>query len=64
MKEMGHGAGYVYAHDDQRGAQRLVYLPELLRGKKYYEPSEHGVEGQLKKNLEHLQKAAKPNDLS
>jgi putative ATPase len=54
MQEMGYGAGYVYAHDDQRGAQRLGYLPEKLKGKRYYEPLAVGAEAQLKKNLETL----------
>ncbi len=56
MKEFGYGAGYVYAHDDRAGAQRLQYLPKKLEGRKYYDPSDLGAEGQLKKNLEHLSK--------
>lgn len=54
MKEFGYGKGYVYAHDDQAGAQGLAYLPEALKGKRFYEPSDIGVEAQLKKNLEGL----------
>lgn len=54
MKEMGHGQGYVYAHDDQKGAAALDYLPERLKGRKYYEPLEAGAEAQLKRNLELL----------
>ncbi len=56
MKEFGHGKGYVYAHDDQRGAQSLEYLPKELAGLKFYEPLDVGVEAQLKKNLEHLKR--------
>jgi putative ATPase len=51
MKEMGYGAGYVYAHDDQRQAQAQEYLPAALAGRRYYEPADIGVEAQLKKNL-------------
>lgn len=61
MKEMGHGKGYVYAHDDQKGASRLAYLPEELRLRRYYEPLEAGVEAQLKRNLDLLR--SPPKDL-
>lgn len=52
MKEMGHGKGYVYAHDDRKGAAGLTYLPEPLKGRRYYEPLDAGAEAQLKRNLE------------
>jgi putative ATPase len=58
MKEIGYGKGYAYAHDDLKGAQALAYLPKRLQGKRYYEPSDHGVEAQLKKNLAALRPKA------
>jgi len=58
MQELGYGAGYVYAHDDQAAASRQIYLPIELAHQRYYEPSNSGTEAQLKKNLEHLH--AKP----
>ena len=54
MKEMGYGEGYVYSHDDQKGSQKCGYLPEELLDKRYYIPSDFGVEKQLKQNLEIL----------
>jgi putative ATPase len=39
----GHGEGYVYPHDDPEGVA-LDYLPEELRGRRYYRPSESGEE--------------------
>jgi putative ATPase len=42
-KKLGHGEGYVYPHDDPRGFE-LDYLPEQLRGRKYYRPSGNGEE--------------------
>ena len=39
----GHGAGYAYPHDDPAGFE-LDYLPEELRGRRYYRPSESGEE--------------------
>jgi putative ATPase len=43
-KALGHGEGYIYPHDDPRGFE-LEYLPEELRGRRYYRPSENGEEG-------------------
>jgi putative ATPase len=42
-KKLGHGKDYVYPHDDPRGFE-LEYLPEELRGRKYYRPSGNGEE--------------------
>jgi putative ATPase len=39
----GHGEGYVYPHDDAAGFE-LEYLPEELRGRRYYRPSGSGEE--------------------
>jgi putative ATPase len=42
-RKLGHGAGYVYPHDDPSGFE-LDYLPEELRGRTYYRPSGSGEE--------------------
>ena len=42
-KARGHGEGYVYPHDDSAGFDRS-YLPEELRGRRYYRPSGAGEE--------------------
>jgi putative ATPase len=42
-KKLGHGAGYVYPHDDPAGFE-VDYLPEELRGRTYYRPSGNGEE--------------------
>ena len=39
----GHGDGYVYPHDDPAGFE-VDYLPEELRGRRYYRPAEGGDE--------------------
>ncbi|MGI9659718.1 MAG: replication-associated recombination protein A [Gaiellaceae bacterium] len=36
-RERGHGEGYRYPHDDPRGFE-ADYLPEQVRGRRYYEP--------------------------
>jgi len=37
-KARGHGEGYLYPHDDPAGFE-LSYLPEELRGRRYYRPA-------------------------
>ena len=42
-KARGHGEGYVYPHDDPAGFERS-YLPEEVRGRRYYRPTGSGEE--------------------
>ena len=42
-RERGHGEGYLYPHEDPAGFE-LEYLPEALRGRRYYRPSGSGEE--------------------
>jgi putative ATPase len=42
-KKLGRGQGYVYPHDDPEGFD-VDYLPEQLRGRRYYRPSGSGEE--------------------
>src|SRR5258707_3533442 len=42
-RQLGHGKGYVYPHDDPRGFD-VDCLPDELKGKTYYTPSGNGEE--------------------
>ena len=42
-RRLGHGKGYIYPHDDPAGFE-VDYLPDELKGRKYYEPSGNGEE--------------------
>jgi putative ATPase len=45
---LGHGAGYVYAHDEEDGVARQDYLPDDLQGSAdYYQPTARGFEERL-----------------
>lgn len=44
---LGHGEGYRYSHDDPHGVSQQHYLPEALRGTRYYEPTDRGAEADL-----------------
>ena len=42
-RQLGHGKGYVYPHSDPAGFD-MDYLPDELKGRKYYRPSAAGEE--------------------
>jgi putative ATPase len=44
MKNIGYGKDYKYAHDYQNNFVKQKYLPDSLKGKKYYFPTEQGFE--------------------
>src|SRR5256886_7956954 len=52
MEDPGYGAGDQYAHAYEDGYVPQDYLPDALRGQKWYEPSEFGFEQDIKKRME------------
>ncbi len=54
MKDLGYHAGYKYAHDFEGGHVTQEYLPEKLRGRKFYVPRGHGYEKTIKERMEYL----------
>ena len=59
-KELGHGQGYKYSHDYPHGVADQEYLPETLRGKRYYTPSTNGMERTMAERLENLNRLLRP----
>lgn len=55
-KKMGNAVGYVYPHDDPRGVVRQDYLPENLRDRVYYQPTDHGGEKRISEYLGRLRR--------
>ncbi|AYF99122.1 replication-associated recombination protein A [Protaetiibacter intestinalis] len=53
-KRLGHGKGYKYAHDEAYGVAEQQYLPEELRGTRYYDPTGNGYEREVGPRLERL----------
>ena len=63
MEELGYGAGYKYAHAHEHGFVPQEYLPEPLRGAKWYDPTELGFEKDIRKRMqwwEELKKSMGP----
>jgi len=51
MKDLGYGAGYQYAHDAPEARVDQEDLPEALRGRQYYRPTDRGLEAELGRRL-------------
>ena len=51
MKDLGYGKGYKYAHDLEDNYAVQEHLPKNLRGRRYYEPTEHGYEKRIKDRM-------------
>lgn len=57
-EQLGHGAGYRYAHDEPGGvALGEHYLPDALRGRHYYQPTERGLERSIGEKLAQIRAA-------
>jgi len=52
MEELGYGEGYKYAHAFEHAYVPQEYLPDALRGQKWYEPSEFGYEKTIAERME------------
>ncbi len=53
-KNLKEGAVYLYPHQYPNSYVEQQYLPDELVGKRYYEPTENGVEGRIKQRLNYL----------
>jgi putative ATPase len=54
MKTWGYGEGYQHAHEFEGGLNHMECLPEHLRGRKFYQPTDRGVEQRISQRLEEL----------
>ncbi len=55
-KRLGHGKGYRYPHDTEIGVVAQQYLPDELKAKRYYEPTNHGQERDVQARLEKIRR--------
>lgn len=53
--KLGHGNGYLYAHDYPGHYVKQQYLPDGLTGEKFYEPTQNGYEAEIVSYLNSLQ---------
>jgi putative ATPase len=51
---LGHGTGYIYAHDEPHAVAAQTYLPDTLAGARYYVPSDRGFERSVTERMERV----------
>jgi putative ATPase len=56
MKELDYGKGYRYAHDEEGRVADMDCLPDSLRGRTYYHPTQEGREKQLAARMEEIRR--------
>jgi putative ATPase len=57
--KLGHGTGYLYAHDYPDHYVEQQYLPYELDGKEFYHPSGNGYEVKIKEHMKRLKSRQK-----
>jgi putative ATPase len=56
MKELGYAKGYQSAHDEEGKVADMDCLPDSLKGRTYYHPTQEGREKQLAQRLEEIRR--------
>ena len=56
MKEWGYGAGYRHAHEFEGAVTEMECLPPGMAGKRWYEPTNRGMEKRIQERLEELRR--------
>lgn len=56
MKAWGYGAGYQHAHQFEEAVNQMECLPESLAGKRWYHPTDRGVERRIAERLEEIRR--------
>ncbi|HWX94912.1 MAG TPA: replication-associated recombination protein A [Terriglobales bacterium] len=56
MKGIGYGQGYQYAHDAENKVADMQGLPDNLRDRQYYHPTNEGAERRIRERLEEIKK--------
>jgi len=56
MKELEYGKGYRYAHDEEGRVADMDCLPDSLRGRSYYKPTQEGREKLLAQRMEEIRR--------
>lgn len=54
MRELHYGENYQYAHDTQEKLTDMQCLPDSLRGRRYYHPTDQGSEARVRTRLQQV----------
>jgi putative ATPase len=56
MKNIGYGKGYSYAHDVEEKVADMQCLPDNLKDRRYYHPTDQGVEKRIRERMEEIRR--------
>ena len=56
MKGLGYGKGYQYAHDLEAKVADMQCLPDNLRDRVYYKPTNEGIEKRIRERMEEIKR--------
>ena len=62
MKAEGYGKGYQYAHDHEQKVADMQCLPDNLRERRYYRPTQEGLEKRIAERMEEIRKIQSTKD--
>ena len=54
MKNLGYGQGYQYAHDLENKVADMQCLPDNLKDRRYYHPTNEGIEKRIRQRLSEI----------
>ena len=54
MKSWGYGEGYQHAHQFEDAVNEMECLPESLAGRRWYFPTQRGIEKRIRERLDEL----------
>jgi putative ATPase len=60
--KLGHGAGYVYAHDAPGAVASQQYAPDAVHGRDYYQPTGYGAERAIQERVGKLRRILRATD--
>jgi putative ATPase len=60
MKQWGYGAGYQHAHKFEDAVNQMECLPESLAGRRWYHPTDRGMEKRIRERLEEIRALRNP----
>src|SRR5271168_2334921 len=60
MKGLGYGKNYQYAHNVEDKVADMQCLPENLRDRIYYRPTNEGIEKRIRERMEEIRKLRSP----
>jgi putative ATPase len=56
MRGLGYGRGYQYAHELESKVADMQSLPDNLRGRAYYQPTNEGIEKRIRERLDEIKR--------